>query len=305
MLIRSRLASIAAVELDGLVHRLERDPGAGEARHRPAVEPVVENLLHPGRVQDRNHHVDEVVFGLVRGGRRFGGVVVAHQRQHAAVFRGAGQIGMAENVAGAIDAGALAVPHGEDAVVFAFAAQLRLLRAPDRSGGEVFVDAALKADVALGQERCGALELTVETAERRTAITGDVARGIEAVAAVKLFLHQAEPHQGLEPGDEDVAVAEIVFVVELDVAQRHQEWPSTVAGGQSALPVSILPEGRMRDHICATGLSNNANAHLQVALIANVTWQRHSGYLAKPNTVCGAAKPATGNSPRRVNSPGK
>ncbi len=87
MLIRSRLASIAAVELDGLVHRLERHPGAGEARHGPAVEAVIENLLNAGRVQDRDHHVDEVIFGLVRGGGGFGGVVVAHQRQHAAVFR--------------------------------------------------------------------------------------------------------------------------------------------------------------------------------------------------------------------------
>ena len=53
--------------LDRLMHGLQRHPGAGEARHRPAVEAVVENLLHAGGVQDRDHHVDEVVFGLVRG----------------------------------------------------------------------------------------------------------------------------------------------------------------------------------------------------------------------------------------------
>ena len=136
---------------DCLVHGLQRHPRAGEARHRPAVEAVIENLLHAGRVQDRNHHIDEVIFGLVRGGRGFRGVVVTHQRQHAAMLCGAGQIGMAEHVAGAVDAGALAVPHGKHAIELALAAQLGLLRAPDRGRGEVLVDAALKADVAFAQ----------------------------------------------------------------------------------------------------------------------------------------------------------
>ena len=90
MLIRSKLASIVAVELDRLVHRLKRHPGAGEARHRPPVQAVIENLLHSGGIQDRNHHIDEVIFGLMRGGRRLRGVVVTHQRQNAAVLRGAG-----------------------------------------------------------------------------------------------------------------------------------------------------------------------------------------------------------------------
>ena len=99
-------------------------------------------------------------------------------------FDGAGEIGVAEHVAGAVDARALAVPHGEHAIVLAFAAQLGLLRAPDRGRGEVLVDAGLEADVALAQERRGALELAVETAERRAAIAGDIARGVEAVAAV-------------------------------------------------------------------------------------------------------------------------
>ena len=129
---------------------------------------------------------------------------------------------MAENVAGPIDAGALAVPHGKHAVVLALAAQLGLLRAPDRGRGEVFVDAGLKPDVAFGQEWRGAQELAVEPTQRRAAIAGNVARRVKAVAPVQLLLHQAEPHQRLKSGDEDVAVAEVVFVVELDVAQRHR-----------------------------------------------------------------------------------
>ena len=55
--------------LDGLVHALEPDPGSAEPRHGPAIEPVVDDLLHPGGVEDRDHHIDEVEFGLMRGGR--------------------------------------------------------------------------------------------------------------------------------------------------------------------------------------------------------------------------------------------
>ena len=129
---------------------------------------------------------------------------------------------MAKNVAGAVDAGPLAVPHGEDAVVLALAAQLGLLRAPDRGRGQVLVDAALEADVVRLEKWLGAQELAVKAAERRAAIAGDKTRGAQPVAAVQLLLHQAEPHQGLEAGDKDAAVAEVVFVVELDVAQRHR-----------------------------------------------------------------------------------
>ena len=76
-------------------------------------------------------------------------MVVAHQGEHAAVLRGAGEIGVAEHVAGAVDARPLAVPHAEHAVVLALAAQFGLLRAPDRGRGEVLVQAGLEQDVVL------------------------------------------------------------------------------------------------------------------------------------------------------------
>ena len=174
----------------------------------------------------------------------FGGVIVAHQRKHAAVFGGAGQIGVAENVAGAIDARALAVPHGEDAVVLALAAQFGLLRAPDGGGGEVLVDAALKADVALFEKRRGAQELAVQAAERRAAIAGDVTGRIEAVAPVEFLLHQAEPHQRLETGDKNLAVAEVVLVVEFDVAKRHRGTPARFCPGNAD-----FARGRRYSHI--------------------------------------------------------
>ena len=119
-------------------------------------------------------------------------MVVAHQGDHAAVLRGAGEIGVAEHVAGAVDARALAVPHAEHAVVFALAAQLGLLRAPDRGGGEVLVQAGLEQDVVLVERGFGPHELLVEPAERRAAIARDVAGGIEPGELVALLLHQGQ-----------------------------------------------------------------------------------------------------------------
>ena len=92
------------------------------------------------------------------------------QHEHAAERRGAGEVAVAERVAGAIDARALAVPHAEHAVVAALAVQLGLLRAPQRGRGEVLVDRRLDHDVVLVEKAPGGGELLVEAAERRAAI---------------------------------------------------------------------------------------------------------------------------------------
>src|SRR6185437_5388038 len=113
----------------------------------------------------------------------------------AAVLRRAGHVGVAEDVARAVDARALAVPHAEDAIELAFAAQLGLLRAPNRGGGEFLVDAGLELDVGRGKLPAGADHLLVEAAERRTAIAGDVTAGVDAGAAVSLLLHQQRANE--------------------------------------------------------------------------------------------------------------
>ncbi len=208
-------------QLDRFVHAFEPHPGAGEARHGPAIDAVVDDLLHPGRVEDRDHHVDEIEFGLVRSGGGLGGVVVPHEGEHATVLRGAGEIGVAQRVARPVDAGALAVPHAEHAIEPAFAAQLRLLGAPERRGGQILVDGGLEQDVVLPAERLGALELIVEPAERGAAVAGDVACRVQAGARVARLLHQAHAHQRLIARDEDAGLRQVVFVVEGDTLERH------------------------------------------------------------------------------------
>ena len=87
------------------------------------------------------------IFGLVRQGRGFAGVVVAGEQQHPAMRRRAGGVAVLERVAAAVDPGPLAVPHGKDAVVFGAGEQPELLAAPDRGRAELLVDRRLKADV--------------------------------------------------------------------------------------------------------------------------------------------------------------
>ncbi len=173
----------------------------------------------------------------MRRGGRFRGVVVAHERQHAAILGRAGEIGVTEDVAGAVDARTFAVPKAEHAVELALAAQLGLLRAPDRGRRDVLVEAGLKADVVFVERALRADELLVEGAERRAAIAGDIARGVEAGAAVALLLHQAEAHEGLEASDEDPAFGEVIFVVERDLVERHR----TSLHGQCALATKRAP----------------------------------------------------------------
>ena len=72
---------------DVVLDAFDRCPGSRETRQREAVEAVIDQFLDAGRIEDRHHRVDEGEFGGMGIGGGFGGVVVAHQRQHAAMFR--------------------------------------------------------------------------------------------------------------------------------------------------------------------------------------------------------------------------
>src|SRR6185312_4509349 len=151
------------------------------------------DLLHPGGIEDWDHHVDKMEFGLMRGRRGFCGVVIAHQREHTAVLRGPGQIGVAKHVAGAVDPRALAVPHAKDTIEIALAPQFSLLTAPQSGGSEVFVQPGLELDVGSGERAGSSHELLVEPTKRRSAIAGDVTSSIQTCVPVALFLHEARP----------------------------------------------------------------------------------------------------------------
>ena len=152
--------------LDRVLDAFHADPATAVTRQRPAQHAVIQDLLHTGRAEHRNHRVDHREFALMAGGRRLAGVVVAHQHQHAAQRRRPGQVAMAESVAGTVDARALAVPEREHPVVLALAADLGLLRTPDRGGCQVFVDPGHENDVVRVEMLLGLAELVVQATQR-------------------------------------------------------------------------------------------------------------------------------------------
>ena len=205
--------------VDRLAQDLEADPEAGVARHLEGMQAPVEIFLDGGRVDDRHAGGDEGGLALVRDRRRLGHVVVAGQHHDAAVPGSAGVVGVLESVAGAIDAGALAVPHAEHAVVARAGIEVDLLRAPQRRGRQVLVGAGLEFDVVLLDEALGLPQRLVEAAERRAAITRYVAGGVEAGGKVALALHHGQSDQSLRAGEIHPARFEYVFVV-----QGHRCW---------------------------------------------------------------------------------
>ncbi len=109
---------------------LKRDPAARIARHRQAVQAESRSpARRPGRApgSSRRSKACSRWCGSVEDLQR---VVVAGQQQHAAVLRRAGVVGVLEHVAAAVDARALAVPHGEHAVVLARRGRVRPAACP-------------------------------------------------------------------------------------------------------------------------------------------------------------------------------
>ena len=148
-------------------------------------------------------------------------MVVARHHQHAAGTRGAGVVGVLEDVDASVDARPLAVPQREDAVAARRRQQVQLLRAPDRGGAEVFVDRAFEPHVVCGQERPGLVQRGVESGQRRAAVAGDEAGGVQPRTAVTLALQHRQPRECLHAGHEDRANLHAPAVVEGGFVAQH------------------------------------------------------------------------------------
>ena len=76
-------------------------------------------------------------------------MVVAGQRNHAAVARSAGRVGMLERIHRAVDAGALAIPDAEHAIDLGAGKHADLLAAPDGGRRQILVETGGELDVML------------------------------------------------------------------------------------------------------------------------------------------------------------
>ena len=207
--------------LDGLVDGLEPDPAPGVAGHGPAVDAQVEVVLHPRGAQHRDHGRGQHGLALGRDGGGARHVVVPGHQQHAAVAGAPGGVAVVEDVPAAADAGPLAVPQGEDAVVAGALEQRDLLASPHRGEPQLLVEPRLEADVVLDEEGLGPPEVLVHAVQRRALEAGDEAGGVQPRSRVPLPLHDGEPDEGLDAGEEDPPGLEGVLVVQGHCGQRH------------------------------------------------------------------------------------
>ena len=93
-------------------------------------------------------------------------MIVTGQRDHAAIGRGAGRVGMLERVHRAIDAGTLAVPDAEHAIDLGARKHSDLLAAPHRRRRQILVEAGRELDVVFLEEGFRTPQRVIVHAER-------------------------------------------------------------------------------------------------------------------------------------------
>ncbi len=200
--------------IDDIGDALHPHPQAGIARQGKADQAEVDIVLDIGRIEHRNAAVDQGMIALMGNRRRTRGVVVAAQRNDPAQRAGAGKVGMFERIGRAIDPRPLAIPHAEHALMLRRANQAKLLRAPDGSRGEVFVDPGREMDAIGIEVLLRGPQRAVVDAERRAAIAGDEPCGIMPGQRIAAGLLDRQANQRLRAGDIDPAQGRGVFVVE-------------------------------------------------------------------------------------------
>lgn len=146
-------------------------------------------------------------------------MVITSQHQHAAMFGNTGRVAVLEHVAAAVDAWPLAVPHGEHTVIARTGEQVGLLAAPHGGGAQLFVDAGLEVDVVFLEVLARVPQALVQAAQRRAAIAGDEAGGIESEGGVTLLLQHGQAGERLSAGQIEVTCGEAVFVIQADFGQ--------------------------------------------------------------------------------------
>jgi hypothetical protein len=195
-------------------HDLEGHPEPGVARQLEAQASEVEDVLHVAGEEHRHLEIVEGDLGMSGQGRGLRLRIVAGQRQHAAVPPDTREVRVTEDVAAPVDAGSLAVPHSQHAVVTRASVQVGKLAPQHRGGAQVLVHSRDEDDLMLGQEFAVTLDRLVEPAERRSPVSRDQRRGVEPAAAIRAMLVQREANEGLDARHEDTAGLEAILPLE-------------------------------------------------------------------------------------------
>ena len=142
-------------------------------------------------------------------------MVVPGNRNHPAVRRRAGHVGVFEHVRTAVNPRTFAVPDTEHAVVFlTLRVQTDLLRAPHSCRCQLFINAWLKHHMLRRKMFFGRPQRLVIAAQRTAAIAADKTCGVQTGLRVAHALQHWQAHQRLYAAHEGAALGQCVFVVE-------------------------------------------------------------------------------------------
>ena len=179
----------------------------------------------------------------------------------------AGEIGVAQRVARPVDAGPFSVPDAEDAIDHCAGKARQVLGAPDRGRRKVLVEAGAEDDVVLLEDCAGAPEFNVEAAERRAAIAGNIAAGVEAGRLVAQALLDRQAHQRLHAGHIEPALGgrPAVFEAGLRPGERNGHIVSLMDGS----PLSALSAPRLRHARQERSASSNSGKYRRMTSMSN------------------------------------
>ena len=188
------------------LNRLHARPQARETAHGKGVQAHVQNVLHIAGEEHRRAAGLEDVIALVRRGGGFADVVIARNRNHAAMLRGARHVRVLEHVRAAIHTRPLAVPDAKNAVeLLALGIQIQLLRAPDGRGTQLLIHAGLKDDVVRLHVLLGRPQRLVIRAQRRTTVAADKTSRVQPLLRITQTLQHGQANQRLHTAHERAA----------------------------------------------------------------------------------------------------
>src|SRR5450759_344413 len=148
----------------------------------------------------------------MRKGGGLATVIVAGERDYAAMSRRAGRIGMLQGIDRAVYPGSLAVPYAEHAIDLRARKHSDLLAAPHRGRRKIFVQTRNERDILRLQKRFCPPQGVVIHAERRAPVARDKSGGVEILQAIPFALQHRQSYQRLDPGKVDPLGLEPVFV---------------------------------------------------------------------------------------------
>ena len=254
-------------------HDLHRRPQAAGPGQGDAVETEVEHVLHGAGVEDDETEGGQRHLRPGRQRRGLAGRVVTAQGQHAAEPGGAGEVAVADGVAGAVDPGRLAVPDAEHAVVPMGGEGRRELAAADRGGAELLVDGRPVHDAELVEQRALRLQLAVVPTQGRALVARDERRRVVPGAAIGAHLVERQPGEGLDAGGEDLAGDGAVPIAERE--RRGCRRPGRSVGhARNVLPDQRAARGRRGSPLAHKSRPVTATRSPFAICAGNVTGQR-------------------------------